>query len=155
MSVTTEQLSSCAFVKFSSHQDAVSAINALHGSQTMSGASSSLVVKFADTEKERQLRRMQQMAGPLGLLNPFALSGYSAAYAPTLRQARAPVAGLEPSAERSLQISGRIRYPLCHRRPLRVGCRRSHVRTAVRKEKEITRGDEIVLKKANGRGGPG
>ncbi|KAK3799816.1 hypothetical protein RRG08_048539 [Elysia crispata] len=72
----------CAFVKFSNHQDAVSAINALHGSQTMSGASSSLVVKFADTEKERQLRRMQQMAGPLGLLNPFALSGYSAAYAP-------------------------------------------------------------------------
>uniref|UniRef100_A0A2C9K7N6 RRM domain-containing protein n=1 Tax=Biomphalaria glabrata TaxID=6526 RepID=A0A2C9K7N6_BIOGL len=72
----------CAFVKFSNHQDAVAAINALHGSQTMSGASSSLVVKFADTEKERQLRRMQQMAGPLGLLNPFALSGYSAAYAP-------------------------------------------------------------------------
>ncbi|BFZ25650.1 hypothetical protein BsWGS_28688 [Bradybaena similaris] len=72
----------CAFVKFSNHQDAVAAINALHGSQTMSGASSSLVVKFADTEKERQLRRMQQMAGPLGLLNPFALGGYSAAYAP-------------------------------------------------------------------------
>ncbi|CAG5119672.1 unnamed protein product, partial [Candidula unifasciata] len=75
----------CAFVKFSNHQDAVAAISALHGSQTMSvciGASSSLVVKFADTEKERQLRRMQQMAGPLGLLNPFALSGYSATYAP-------------------------------------------------------------------------
>lgn len=64
----------CAFVKFTSHTDAQSAISALHGSQTMPGASSSLVVKFADTEKERQLRRMQQMTGPLGLLNPFAIS---------------------------------------------------------------------------------
>ncbi|GFO41482.1 hypothetical protein PoB_006798700 [Plakobranchus ocellatus] len=33
------------------------------------------------------------------------------------RQAREPVAGLEPATEGSLQISGRIRYPLCHRRP--------------------------------------
>lgn len=67
----------CAFVKFSSHAEALTAINALHGSQTMPGASSSLVVKFADTEKERQLRRMQQMANPLGIINPFAISQIS------------------------------------------------------------------------------
>ncbi|XP_043215856.1 CUGBP Elav-like family member 3-A [Amphibalanus amphitrite] len=68
----------CAFVKFSSHQEAQTAISSLHGSQTMPGASSSLVVKFADTEKERQLRRMQQMAGNMGLLSPFVVNQFGA-----------------------------------------------------------------------------
>ncbi|GFO34515.1 hypothetical protein PoB_006102000 [Plakobranchus ocellatus] len=40
------------------------------------------------------------------------ISGFQA-----LRQARAPVAGLEPATEGSLQISGRTRKPLCYRRP--------------------------------------
>ncbi|XP_029824033.1 CUGBP Elav-like family member 4 isoform X1 [Ixodes scapularis] len=72
------QSKGCAFVKFSAHTEAQAAINALHGSQTMPGASSSLVVKFADTEKERQLRRMQQMAGNMGLLNPFIFNQFGA-----------------------------------------------------------------------------
>ncbi|CAF1200974.1 unnamed protein product [Rotaria magnacalcarata] len=69
----------CAFVKFATHNEAQQAIQNIHGSQTFPGASSSIVVKFADTEKERQLRRMQQLAGPLGLLsNPLVLQQIAA-----------------------------------------------------------------------------
>ncbi|XP_022237998.1 CUGBP Elav-like family member 4 isoform X3 [Limulus polyphemus] len=82
------QSKGCAFVKFGSHSEAQSAISGLHGSQTMPGASSSLVVKFADTEKERQMRRMQQMAGNMGLINPFVFSQFGAygAYAQFVQQ---------------------------------------------------------------------
>ncbi|XP_016421954.1 CUGBP Elav-like family member 5 [Sinocyclocheilus rhinocerous] len=73
----------CAFVKFSTHTEAQSAISGLHGSQTMPGASSSLVVKFADTDKERTIRRMQQMVGQFGIFNPtvaLPFSTYSSTY---------------------------------------------------------------------------
>ncbi|KAL5292603.1 CELF3 family protein [Megaselia abdita] len=79
----------CAFVKFSSHQEAQAAITGLHGSQTMPGASSSLVVKFADSEKDRQLRRMQQMAGHMNLINPFALHSHLGASYGAIHQQQA------------------------------------------------------------------
>ncbi|CAI4230289.1 unnamed protein product [Auanema sp. JU1783] len=70
----------CAFVKYRNAMDAQMAITALHGSQTMPGASSSLVVKYADTEKERQVRRMQQMAAQMGLLNPVLVNQVGAQF---------------------------------------------------------------------------
>ncbi|XP_060797404.1 CUGBP Elav-like family member 5a isoform X13 [Neoarius graeffei] len=84
----------CAFVKFSTHAEAQSAISALHGSQTMPGASSSLVVKFADTDKERTIRRMQQMVGQFGIFNPaiaLPFSTYSS-YAQLMQQQAALMA---------------------------------------------------------------
>ncbi|XP_013860044.1 CUGBP Elav-like family member 5a isoform X14 [Austrofundulus limnaeus] len=83
----------CAFVKFSTHTEAQSAIGTLHGSQTMPGASSSLVVKFADTDKERTIRRMQQMVGQFGIFNPaiaLPFSTYSS-YAHALMQQQAAI----------------------------------------------------------------
>ncbi|XP_007254587.2 CUGBP Elav-like family member 3 isoform X3 [Astyanax mexicanus] len=77
----------CAFVKFQSHAEAQAAINSLHGSRTLPGASSSLVVKFADTEKERGLRRMQQVASQLSVFSPMTLNlGAYNAYAQALVQ---------------------------------------------------------------------
>ncbi|XP_064032116.1 CUGBP Elav-like family member 3 isoform X3 [Pogoniulus pusillus] len=85
----------CAFVKFQSHAEAQAAIAALHGSRTLPGASSSLVVKFADTEKERGLRRMQQVATQLGMFSPIALQfGAYSAYTQAC-----PVPGAVPTAD--------------------------------------------------------
>ncbi|XP_030043598.1 CUGBP Elav-like family member 6 isoform X11 [Microcaecilia unicolor] len=80
----------CAFVKYGSHAEAQAAISRLHGSQTMPGASSSLVVKFADTDKERTLRRMHQMAGQLGIFNPMTIQfGAYGAYTQAIMQQQA------------------------------------------------------------------
>ncbi|XP_011822839.1 PREDICTED: CUGBP Elav-like family member 5 [Mandrillus leucophaeus] len=103
--------SGCAFVKFSSHTEAQAAIHALHGSQTMPGASSSLVVKFADTDKERTLRRMQQMVGQLGILTPsltLPFSPYSA-YAQALMQQQTTVLSTSGS-----YLSPGVAFSPCH-----------------------------------------
>ncbi|KAK4297398.1 hypothetical protein Pmani_030176 [Petrolisthes manimaculis] len=55
------QSKGCAFVTYSSRQCAINAIKKMHHSQTMEGCSSPLVVKFADTQKEKDAKRFQQV----------------------------------------------------------------------------------------------
>lgn len=56
---TNGQSKGCAFVTFSTKQSAIGAIKALHQSQTMEGCSAPIVVKFADTQKEKDAKRIQ------------------------------------------------------------------------------------------------
>ncbi|KAK7865332.1 hypothetical protein R5R35_006825 [Gryllus longicercus] len=62
---TNGQSKGCAFVTFTSKQCAIIAIKSMHHSQTMEGCSSPLVVKFADTQKEKDQKRLQQMQANL------------------------------------------------------------------------------------------
>ncbi|XP_015248271.1 PREDICTED: CUGBP Elav-like family member 1 [Cyprinodon variegatus] len=50
----------CAFVTFTSRQMAQSAIKSMHQSQTLEGCSSPIVVKFADTQKDKEQKRLAQ-----------------------------------------------------------------------------------------------
>lgn len=59
------QSKGCAFVTFSTKQSAIGAIKALHQSQTMEGCSAPLVVKFADTQKEKDAKRVQSIQSNL------------------------------------------------------------------------------------------
>lgn len=73
------QSKGCAFVTYASRQCAINAIKGMNHSQTMEGCGSPLVVKFADTQKEKDQKRQQQMmanlwnmtnCGNVGALNP-------------------------------------------------------------------------------------
>nr|XP_056703584.1 CUGBP Elav-like family member 2 isoform X6 [Euleptes europaea] len=59
-SLNMETSRGCAFVTFSTRAMAQNAIKAMHQSQTMEGCSSPIVVKFADTQKDKEQRRLQQ-----------------------------------------------------------------------------------------------
>ncbi|XP_062231251.1 RNA-binding protein BRN1-like isoform X1 [Phragmites australis] len=50
----------CAFLKYETREQAVAAIEALNGKHKIEGSSVPLVVKWADTEKERQTRKAQK-----------------------------------------------------------------------------------------------
>ncbi|KAL7741281.1 hypothetical protein ACLKA6_015161 [Drosophila palustris] len=95
------QSKGCAFVTFATKQNAIGAIKALHQSQTMEGCSAPLVVKFADTQKEKDQKKMQQLHAICGI-NALAQtpSGAAAAAAtPTANAATALIAAA-PTATR-------------------------------------------------------
>ncbi|CAK9175884.1 unnamed protein product [Ilex paraguariensis] len=50
----------CAFLKYETKEQALEAIETLNGKHKMEGSTVHLVVKWADTEKERQARRAQK-----------------------------------------------------------------------------------------------
>ena len=50
----------CAFVTYQKRQSALNAIKTMHHSCTMDGCSSPINVRFADTPKDKEVRKMQQ-----------------------------------------------------------------------------------------------
>jgi len=72
----------CAFVTFSNRQVAIVAIKAMHHSLTMEGCSSPMVVKFADTQKEKEQKKVQQIQTNLWSLASVNSTGISSAYPP-------------------------------------------------------------------------
>ncbi|XP_051573938.1 CUGBP Elav-like family member 1 isoform X6 [Myxocyprinus asiaticus] len=66
----------CAFVTFTARQMAQSAIKSMHQSQTMEGCSSPIVVKFADTQKDKEQKRTaQQLLQQMQQLNAASMWG--------------------------------------------------------------------------------
>ncbi|KAK1398939.1 RNA-binding protein-defense related 1 [Heracleum sosnowskyi] len=88
----------CAFLKYETKEQALAAIEALNGNHRMEGSTIPLVVKWADTEKERLARRAQKAqsqslnmantdspqhqslfgALPMGYMSPYNGYGYQA-----------------------------------------------------------------------------
>ncbi|KAG5231810.1 RNA-binding family protein [Salix suchowensis] len=83
---------SCAFLKYETKEQALAALEDINGKHKMEGSSVPLVVKWADTEKERQARRAQKSqvpntdsqhpslfgALPMGYAPPYNGYGYQA-----------------------------------------------------------------------------
>ena len=68
--------------RYSNRQVAIVAIKAMHHSLTMEGCSSPMVVKFADTQKEKEQNKVQQVQTNLWSLASVNSSSLSSGYLP-------------------------------------------------------------------------
>ncbi|KAI3526812.1 hypothetical protein L1887_06075 [Cichorium endivia] len=107
----------CAFVKYETKEQAVAAIEDLNGKHKMEGSTVPLVVKWADTEKERLARKAQKAqslasnlanadptqhpslfgALPMGYISPYNGYGYQAAGSYGVMQYRLSPGQSQPS----------------------------------------------------------
>nr|XP_023672914.1 CUGBP Elav-like family member 1 isoform X1 [Paramormyrops kingsleyae]XP_023672915.1 CUGBP Elav-like family member 1 isoform X1 [Paramormyrops kingsleyae] len=73
---TSTYVAGCAFITYTARQMAQTAIKAMHQSQTMEGCSSPVVVKFADTQKDKEQKRIaQQLQQQMQQLNAASMWG--------------------------------------------------------------------------------
>ncbi|XP_071134461.1 CUGBP Elav-like family member 2 isoform X15 [Mytilus edulis] len=79
----------CAFVTYVNRQSAQNAIKSLHHSQTMEGCNAPVVVKFADTQKEKEQKKLNNMTANLWSLSVGGLNALGPQYLALLQQAAA------------------------------------------------------------------
>jgi CUG-BP- and ETR3-like factor len=73
-------------VTFSTRQCAITAIKAMHHSQTMEGCSSPVVVKFADTQKEKEQKKVQTLQTNLWNMSATAAATFNPAATAVMQQ---------------------------------------------------------------------
>ncbi|XP_063294288.1 CUGBP Elav-like family member 1 isoform X8 [Pelobates fuscus] len=118
----------CAFITFTSRSMAQTAIKAMHQAQTMEGCTSPIVVKFADTQKDKEQKRMaQQLQQQMQQINAASVWGnlaglnslapqYLALYLQLLQQTASsgnlnslsglhPMGGSSPSSNNSSSVN--------------------------------------------------
>ncbi|KAK9071773.1 hypothetical protein SSX86_008202 [Deinandra increscens subsp. villosa] len=130
---SSQQTIGCAFVKYETKEQAVAAIEGLNGKHKMEGSTVPLVLKWADTEKERQARKAQRAqtlanvdpsqhpslfgALPMGYMSPYNGYGYQATgtyglmqYGLPMVQNQLPFTNLSPNQANTLRAGSPRNY---------------------------------------------
>ncbi|XP_075153084.1 bruno 1 isoform X2 [Haematobia irritans] len=106
------QSKGCAFVTYATKHSAISAIKTLNQNKTMEGCTSPLVVKFADTQKEKEQKKIQQIQANLWNLatnmniplGQTATTVSTPTIMPSTPQQASPVLGADAITPASLQL---------------------------------------------------